>query len=65
MNAKKNLKLFFNLYKVLTKFEYMVVEVNLILVKLFHPTVTTYLYFNMHTFTISDLILNTFNFAIH
>jgi len=35
------------------------VEVNLIPIKLFHSTVITNLHYNMHTFTIFALILNS------
>jgi hypothetical protein len=38
---------------------------DLILVELFHIIVTTNLHYNMHTFTISTLILNTPDFEIH
>jgi hypothetical protein len=41
------------------------VEVNLILAKLFHITITTYLHYNMHTSIISTLILNTPNPIVH
>jgi len=41
------------------------VDVDLIIVELLHITVTTYLHYNMHTFIILALILNTPNFAIH
>ncbi len=38
---------------------------NLIPAKLFHTIVTIDLHYNMHTFTISALILNTHNSTIH
>jgi hypothetical protein len=41
------------------------VEMNLIPAKLFHTIVTIDLHYNMHTFTISALILNTHNSTIH
>jgi hypothetical protein len=41
------------------------VEVNLIPAKLFHITITTDLHYNMHTFTIFVLILNTLDFGVH
>jgi hypothetical protein len=41
------------------------VEVDLINVELFHTTVITYLHYNMHTFTIFVLILNTLDFVVH
>jgi len=41
------------------------VELNLILVELFHIIVTTYLHYNMHTFIISTLIPYTPDFAVH
>jgi hypothetical protein len=44
---------------------YQMVEVNLIPIKLFHSIVITNLHYNMHTFTIFVLILNTFDFVVH
>jgi hypothetical protein len=40
------------------------VEVDLILVELIHTIVTIDLHYNMHTFTIFALILNTSNSTI-
>jgi len=42
-----------------------VVEVDLVLAKLLHITVTINLHYNMHTFTTFTLILNTLKFTIH
>lgn len=41
------------------------VEMDLILAKLFHTTIITYLHFNMNTFTIVALILNIPNSLFH
>jgi hypothetical protein len=41
------------------------VEVNLILVKLFRSIVIIDLHYNMHTFIIFALILNTLDFVVH
>jgi hypothetical protein len=41
------------------------VNVDLITTKLLHIIVTTYLHYNMHTFTIHALILNTLDYAVH
>jgi uncharacterized protein YjaG (DUF416 family) len=43
----------------------VVVEVDLILAKLFHIIVTINLHYNMHTFTTFALILNTLKSTIH
>ncbi len=63
--CQENVYNFLRFIQVLTKLEYMVVKVNLILVEFFQTTITTYLHFNMHRFTIFDLILYIFNSAIH
>jgi hypothetical protein len=42
-----------------------VVEVDLILAKLFHITITIDLHYNMHIFTTFALILNTLKSTIH
>jgi hypothetical protein len=42
-----------------------VVKVDLIHAKLLHTNVTTNLHFNMHTFTIFALILNTHDYVAH
>jgi hypothetical protein len=62
---QENIYNFFRFIQVLTKLEYVVVKVNLIIAEFFQTTITTDLHFNMHTFTISNLIFNTFNYAIH
>jgi hypothetical protein len=41
------------------------VDVYLIPAKLLHTTITTYVVYNMHTFTIFALILSTPNFVVH
>jgi hypothetical protein len=41
------------------------VKVNLILVKLFDSIIITNLHYNMHTFTIFALILNTLDSTVH
>jgi hypothetical protein len=43
----------------------ILVDVDLIHVEQFHSTVTTYLHYNMHIFTIHALILNTPASTIH
>jgi hypothetical protein len=41
------------------------VDVDLIPTELLHSIVTTYLHYNMHTFTIFALILNTPDSLVH
>jgi hypothetical protein len=44
---------------------HQMVEMNLIIAKLFHNIITIDLHYNMHTFTISTLILNTHDSGVH
>jgi hypothetical protein len=48
-----------------TILDIFLVEVNLIVAKLFHTTITTDLHYNMHTFIIFAVILIKFDFVIH
>ncbi len=41
------------------------VQMDLILAKLFHTTITTNLHYNMHTFRFFALILNTLDYVVH